>query len=83
MMDFVEWKERNPLRVWRTENGMTAFEVAARMGVSVQAMARWESGAAMPSADSLAKIALMMGRGDDMVDVIAAEWQAWRDEALN
>lgn len=82
-MDMQAWKDRNPLRVWRSENGMTAFEVAARMGVSVQAMARWESGAAMPSVESLAKIALMMGRGEEMVDVVMAEWQAWRNEALN
>ena len=80
MIDLQDWKARNPLRAWRRAHNVTAFEVAARMGVSVQAMARWEGGAAMPNTESLAGIATMMGRGDEDADVFAAEWQAWRDE---
>ena len=45
MFDFTEWSQRNPLKAWRRKTFTTQTNAAAMVGVGVQAMQRWESGA--------------------------------------
>ena len=81
MFDTAEWRARNPLKAWRVQNNVTQTEAAARVGVGVQAMQRWESGASMPSPASMDEIAQLMGRyeANDMAKLMR-EWAAWREE---
>lgn len=77
MFDLKDWKSRNPLKQWRAENGITQTDAAAMIGVGVQAVQRWESGASMPSAGCLGEIAAIMGAEPDELSV---EWSEWRGE---
>lgn len=81
MFDQKEWKSRNPLKAWREQHNITQTTAAAIVGVGVQAMQRWESGASMPSPSSMTEIAQMMGlfEPNDMQKLMR-EWSAWRDE---
>ena len=81
MFDQKEWKSRNPLKAWREKNNVTQTSAAAAVGVGVQAMQRWESGASMPSPASMDEIAQLMGRyeANDMAKLMR-EWSAWREE---
>lgn len=49
------------IRELRTEKGLTALKLAAIMGVSFQAVGKWERGEAMPRADQLPKLAEAFG----------------------
>ena len=44
-----EWKRSNPLREWRTENGVSIHEAASLMNVSMTSIQLWESNGATPS----------------------------------
>ena len=78
IVEMRAWKTRNPLRDWRLNRGTTAYSAAALMGVSVQALQRWESGASSPNNGSMALLADLIGED---VDDLSVRWQAWRDEA--
>lgn len=45
----------------REERGMTQVGLAKAMGVSQQAIAKWEIGAGMPRADKLMQLAKVLG----------------------
>ena len=81
MFDQKEWRSRNPLKAWREKTGTTQTNAAAMVGVGVQAMQRWESGASMPSDANMDEIAQLMGRyeANDMLKLMH-EWTAWREE---
>lgn len=77
LTDFLQqWRMRNPLRTWRNQHAVSAFDAAAILGVGVQALTRWESGAAMPGESNLEAIGRMIGVKD-----IDCTWHAWRAEA--
>lgn len=81
MFDTAEWRARNPLKAWRIQNSITQTEAAARVGVGVQAMQRWESGASMPSPANMDAIAIMMNRYEaNSLMALMHEWTDWRDE---
>ena len=50
-MAAMEWKEILP--ILRKERGLTQAELAAALGISRQAVSKWEKGQAIPSADNL------------------------------
>ena len=81
MFDMTDWRLRNPLKAWRVKNKVTQTEAAAMVGVGVQAMQRWESGASMPSPENMDQIAIMMDRYEaNDLQGLMREWAAWRDE---
>lgn len=43
------WIETNPLRVWRTDRGMTIAYAAKLLGVTTVAIGHWETGIRLPS----------------------------------
>ena len=51
----------------RKEKGLSQMYVADEMGVSRQAISRWEVGAAMPSTDNLRKLAELYGVSIDVL----------------
>lgn len=81
MLDMTDWRLRNPLKAWRVQNRVTQTEAAAMVGVGVQAMQRWESGASMPSPENMDQIAIMMDRYEaNDLSALMHEWADWREE---
>ena len=58
-MENMELKEK--LVALRKEKGLTQLAVAERLGVSRQAISRWESGMALPSTDNLKCLGALYG----------------------
>ena len=55
------------LKRYRTESGMTQEELAEKLGVSRQAVAKWERGESIPDIDSCMKLADIYGTTVDML----------------
>ena len=51
----------NQIKLLRTQHGMTQEEVAERIGVSRQAIAKWEKGDTLPDIDSCIRLADLFG----------------------
>ena len=73
-----DWKERNPLKAWYSARGMSQVDVAFMLGVGVQAVQRWISGASMPNDANFVKMANVM---QITVVELTAAWDAWRVES--
>lgn len=81
MFDQKEWRSRNPLKAWRKKTCTTQTNAAAMVGVGVQAMQRWESGASTPSPENMDQIAIMMDRYEaNDLSALMHEWADWREE---
>lgn len=57
----------NHLKVFRSKIGMTQEEVAEKVGVSRQAVAKWEKGETQPDINSCVKLADLFGMSLDML----------------
>ncbi len=55
----------NNIKAYRESAGYSQESLAARMGLSQQAIAKWETGEAMPRADKLPELARTLGRTID------------------
>ena len=53
--------DNNNLRLYRTQNGMTQEQLAERIGVSRQAVAKWEKGETLPDIDNVIALADLYG----------------------
>lgn len=51
----------NNIRVLRRRQNLTQDDVAKELNISQQAIAKWETGAAMPRADKLIELAKVLG----------------------
>ena len=51
----------NNIQGLRKKIGLCQYEVAARLGVTQQAVAKWETGTSLPRADLLPKLADVLG----------------------
>jgi DNA-binding transcriptional regulator YdaS (Cro superfamily) len=71
-MTYQEWVEANPLRVWRSEHGKGYPQAAALIGVSVNTIKYWETGANRPSPENMLYIEQATGG-----EVTAAAWAEW------
>ena len=60
-------KVMNQIRLLRTQRGMTQEEVAERIGVSRQAIAKWEKGDTLPDIDSCIRLADLFGVSLEML----------------
>ena len=67
-----EWKRANPLREWRTEQGVTIHGAASMLGVSMTTIQLWESGGAHPSDDNMAKLNRITAMPN-----FSRRWEAW------
>lgn len=59
--------EFNNLKIYRTQSGFTQEEVADRLGVSRQAVAKWERGETAPDIENCIALADMYGTTIDML----------------
>lgn len=57
----------NQLKLMRSRKGMTQEEVAEQVGVSRQAVAKWEKGETLPDVESCVKLADLYGVPLDML----------------
>lgn len=71
------WRERNPLKSFLTDNGLTQADAATRMGVSRYTMLMWTQGTSSPSAKNMKAIAAFMGW--PAANVLAA-WEKWESQ---
>ena len=55
------------LKMYRTQSGLTQEQLAEKIGVSRQAVAKWERGDTMPDIDSCIKLAELYGITVDML----------------
>ena len=55
------------LKMYRTQSGFTQEQLAEKIGVSRQAVAKWERGETMPDLDSCIKLAELYGTTVDML----------------
>lgn len=53
--------DHNNLRLYRTQSGMTQEQLAERIGVSRQAVAKWEKGETLPDIDNVIALADLYG----------------------
>lgn len=68
-----EWKESNPLRMYRKENDLTIGVIASALGVGEYTIQRWESGSVKPNEQNIEKLRFIIG--EDAAD----QWQKWID----
>ena len=73
-MTTAEWRNANPLRVYRTERGMSQFRAAEHLDVHPQSIQNWEFGRSTPSLAYMRVIAQMMVVTRDTLD---ARWSRW------
>lgn len=57
----------NKLKIYRKQSGLTQEEIAAKLGVSRQAVAKWERGETLPDIESCLKLADLYGITVDML----------------
>lgn len=57
----------NKLKLYRSQRGMTQEQVAEVIGVSRQAVAKWEKGETLPDIDSCIRLADLFGISLDML----------------
>jgi transcriptional regulator with XRE-family HTH domain len=70
----------NPLRAFRKANGLTAIQVANRLGVSERSVLAWEKAAFKPSKSASLRLARLMGKSPSELSL---EWLNWLKELKN
>jgi len=70
----------NPLRAFRKANGLTAIQVANRLGVSERSVLAWEKAAFKPSKSACSQLARLMGK---TAAELSVEWLNWLKELKN
>ena len=69
----------NNLKLLREEKNISQIQLAAALGISQQAVAKWETGEAMPRAEKLSILAKILNCTID--DILNDEWRdEWKDE---
>jgi transcriptional regulator with XRE-family HTH domain len=56
------WINRNPIREWRTAEGVDLAYVATKVGVSIHTVHRWEAGAANPTKHFLSILSVLLNQ---------------------
>lgn len=67
-----EWTAANPLRVWRTQEGISMMQAASLLGVGMSTVQGWEAGSNFPSDENLVTLGRAVGNPG-----IMADWQKW------
>lgn len=61
------------LKYYREQKGFSQTDIAERIGISQQAVAKWESGEAMPRADKLPILAKLLNcTTDELLEELPA-----------
>lgn len=70
--------ELNNLKIFRKKSGLTQEQIAEKIGVSRQAIAKWENGDAMPDVENIIALADIF---DVSIDSLVRNVAACRDTA--
>lgn len=73
----TEWRDKNPLRVARTAEGLSIFECASVLGVGQSSVQVWEAGSTTPGDEHLDAIARLAGV---KTTTLMARWSKWLAE---
>lgn len=65
------WREKNPLRVWRKEQGLSMMNASAVIGCGISTLQAWEYGSTQPQFDVVAS---HMGV---TATTLKRNWSAW------
>ena len=71
---FEEWVNRNLLRRWRGEAGLSLRRAAELLGVTYATVAHWERGRKVPRPANFARLATLTGLS---IEGLAGEWHRW------
>lgn len=72
----MQYREANPLRKWRRRNNATQGFVASQIRKTIPLLSNWESGDVMPTGQSLALLAVVMGLSTES---LKEAWNTWRE----
>lgn len=75
-MNTMQYREANPLRKWRRRNNATQGFVASQIRKTIPLLSNWESGDVMPTGQSLALLAVVMGLSTES---LKEAWNTWRE----
>ena len=81
--DYVEWKERGPLRRWRRRQGAPQAKIAVLLGKTTQAIRDYESGSYAPDDEALEALAAAMETRPDLLRRRWRRWMAQREEVAS
>ncbi len=69
-----EWKEKNPLRQWRTDTGLTLHDASSLLTCGVSTIQVFEAGSREPNDEYIERMAKVMHvKGD----VLRKQWSVW------
>ena len=72
--EVAAWRGRNPLRLWRQEQGYTLSIAAAIIGTGITSVQSWEQGSKHPNAESMNKLRRVVRAS------IEEDWKTWELE---
>jgi DNA-binding transcriptional regulator YiaG len=70
--EWEAWIDKNPLRKWRSAEEMTMAEAAVRIGKSLVTLRNWETGATIPTDDSMETLKKVTSNKK-----LEEEWTSW------
>jgi transcriptional regulator with XRE-family HTH domain len=76
--DLQQWVEKNPLRVWRKKQGLSASDAALALDLNYSSFQPWERGSYRPMEESMQKMADAMGIKLSTLDKKWSDWYAKR-----
>lgn len=70
--EIQEWIDQNPLRKYRRERGIAQFQVSAKIGVGINTIRNWETGANEPRGENWLKLNWLLGEDAEKL------WKEWK-----
>lgn len=67
-----QWKNENPIKQYRKQEGLSQPDVAALLGVAIYSVQRWEDGSVNPSGENLIKLNMLISGFD-------GKWNEWKN----
>jgi DNA-binding transcriptional regulator YiaG len=68
--DLQQWKKRNPIKLFRSEKGLSQSDLASLLNVATYTVQRWEEGSTRPSGDNEKKLQKAIAGFND-------QWEQW------
>lgn len=72
-----EFRNTNPLYVWRATHKISRRKVASIIGVNVNSIVNWEAGNSFPAQHNMAALATMIGESTEKFE---KRWVKWKLE---
>jgi DNA-binding transcriptional regulator YiaG len=69
--DIQQWKQGNPIKLFRSKEGLSQSDLASLLGVATYTIQRWEEGSTKPSGDNGEKLEKVIVGFND-------QWEKWQ-----